>query len=334
MRPNTIWTCGAAMIVATVFHGSHALGQHPRSNPTLDLDGYPARPVRILVGSPAGSGSDLSVRLVAQKLAERLGKSVVVENRPGAVGAIALESGANATADGYTLTSLSPQNLTAMLMGTVRTDVPKSFAPVAQMTTQPYLLVVHPALPVGSVPQLIAYAQAKPLIYASSGTGSAVHLGMELLKHTARIDMVHVPYKGSGSSMIDLMSGRVQLAITNVLTAAPLVRSGRLKALAVTSATRSPAFPGLPAIAESLPGYELGSWYGLIAPVKTPAALVQIINRHVVAVMSAPGMKERLAEEGAEAAAPHTPAQFGATIGNEVRRWNTFLNTWKPEPMK
>jgi tripartite-type tricarboxylate transporter receptor subunit TctC len=294
-----------------------------------DVASYPARPVRILVGTPPGSGSDLSVRLIAQKLAERIGRTVVVENRPGAVGAIALELGANATPDGYTLTSLSPQNLTAMLMGTVRTDIVKAFAPVVQMTAQPYLLVVNPSLPVNSVRELVAHAKGHSLTYASSGTGSAVHLGMELLKHMARIDMVHVPYKGSGLSMIDLMSGRVQLAITNVLTATPLVRSGKLRALAVTSASRSAAFPDVPAVAESLPGYELASWYGLVAPVKTAPQIVETMNKHVGAVVSSPEVRQRLADEGAEAAPPNSPAQFRARIENEIRRWDAFLKASK-----
>ncbi|MGZ5093540.1 MAG: Bug family tripartite tricarboxylate transporter substrate binding protein [Burkholderiales bacterium] len=186
------------------------------------------------------------MRLLAHRLSDRLPSGVVIENRPGAVGAIALEMAANATPDGYTLMSLSTQNLTAMLLKTVRTDISNAFAPVAQTTLQPYLLVVYSALPVATVTQLIAYAKAKPLVYASSGTGSAVHLGMELLKSMARLEMTHVPYKGSGLSMIDLMSGRLQLAITNTVTASPLVKNGRIKALAVTS-----AFPEPPTIAES-----------------------------------------------------------------------------------
>ncbi|MGZ5175631.1 MAG: Bug family tripartite tricarboxylate transporter substrate binding protein [Burkholderiales bacterium] len=167
------------------------------------------------------------MRLLAHRLSDRLPSGVVIENRPGAVGAIALEMAANATPDGYTLMSLSTQNLTAMLLKTVRTDISNAFAPVAQTTLQPYLLVVYSALPVAT--QLIAYAKAKPLVYASSGTGSAVHLGMELLKSMARLEMTHVPYKGSGLSMIDLMSGRLQLATTNTVTASPLVKNGRIK---------------------------------------------------------------------------------------------------------
>ncbi|MDB5926823.1 MAG: tripartite tricarboxylate transporter substrate binding protein [Betaproteobacteria bacterium] len=282
----------------------------------------------MIVGSPPGSGSDLTVRLLAQRLSDRLPKGVIIENRPGAVGAIALEIAANATPDGYTLMSLSTQNLTAMLLKTVRTDIPNVFAPVAQTTSQPYLLVVYSALPVATVTQLIAYAKAKPLVYASSGTGSAVHLGMELFKSMAGIEITHVPYKGSGLSMIDLMSGRVQLAITNTVTASPLVKNARIRALAVTSATRSAAFPDVPTIAESgVPGYELGSWYGILAPIKTGGALIDILNKHINAVIAQPEFKEKLAEEGAEAAPPNTPAEFKALIANEVRRWDRFLKS-------
>lgn len=282
----------------------------------------------MIVGSPPGSGSDLTVRLLAQRLSDRLPKGVIIENRPGAVGAIALEIAANATPDGYTLMSLSTQNLTAMLLKTVRTDIPNAFAPVAQTTSQPYLLVVYSALPVAPVTQLIAYAKAKPLVYASSGTGSAVHLGMELFKSMAGIEITHVPYKGSGLSMIDLMSGRVQLAITNTVTASPLVKNARIRALAVTSATRSAAFPDVPTIAESgVPGYELGSWYGILAPIKTGGALIDILNKHINAVIAQPEFKEKLAEEGAEAAPPNTPAEFKALIANEVRRWDRFLKS-------
>ena len=288
---------------------------------------YPERPIRLIVGAPPGSGSDLSVRIVAQKLSERLTKGVVIENRPGAVGAIALEMAASATPDGYTLTSLSPQNLTAMLFKTVRTNIPDAFAPIAQVTSQPYLLVVNPDLPVRSVQQLVAYAKTKPLVYASSGMGSAVHLGMELFKTMTGIEMTHVPYKGSGVSMIDLMSGRVQLAITNTVTATPLVRSGRIRALAVTSARRATAFPELPTIAESgVAGYELRSWYGILAPKRTPADVIRTLNAHINAVIALPEFRDKLAEEGAEAAPANTPADFRALIANEIRKWERLIS--------
>ena len=289
-------------------------------------DGYPRKPVRVLVGSPAGSGSDVMMRAVALKLTERWGQPVVVDNRAGAAGAISIHLAAQSVPDGYTLATLSAQNVTAMLLKTVATDIPRELAPVVLMITQPYLLVITPSLPVNSVRELIAHARGRPLVYASSGTGSVVHLGMELFKYMAGVDMTHIPYKGSGLSMVDVMSGRVQLAITNTLTAAPLVRSGRLKALAVTSDQRVPAYPELPTIAESgVPGYELRSWYGLVAPRRTPSSLILMLNREVSGLVNAPEVKEKLAADGAEAAPANTPAQFRNVIAGEVARWDKVV---------
>jgi tripartite-type tricarboxylate transporter receptor subunit TctC len=297
------------------------LAQHP-ARP----GGYPSKPVRVLVGSPAGSGSDLMMRLVAQKLTDRWGQSVIVDNRPGAAGAISLQLAVQAQPDGYTLATLSAQNVTAMLLGTVKTDIARELTPVALAITQPYLMVATPSLPAGSVKELIALAKAKPLVYASSGTGSVVHLGMELFKSMAGVGMTHVPYKGSGLSMIDVMSGRVQLAITNTLTATPLVRTGKLKALAITSPQRVQAMPDLPTIAESgVPGYELRSWYGVLAPNGTQVPLVLTLNRDIGAVMSARDVRERLAADGAEAATANTPTQFRALVHAEVARWGKII---------
>lgn len=290
--------------------------------------GYPSKPVRVLVGSPAGSGSDVMTRAVAQKLSERLGQSVIVDNRAGAAGAIALQLAVQAAPDGYTLATLSAQNVTAMLLGTVTTNIPKELAPVTLMITQPYLMVATPSLPAGSVKEVIGLAKAKPLVYASSGVGSVVHLGMELFKSMAGVEMTHIPYKGSGLSMIDLMSGRVQLAITNTLTATPLVRGGKIKAIAITSPQRVNAMPELPTIAESgVPGYELRSWYGMLVPNGTPAPLVLLLNREIGAVMGAPEIRERLAADGAEAAAANTPAQFRDLINSEIARWGKIIKS-------
>jgi tripartite-type tricarboxylate transporter receptor subunit TctC len=311
------------MLVCCVGVATAALAQQ---KPAPAAGGYPTKPVRVLVGSPAGSGSDLMMRAVAQKLTERWGQSVIVDNRPGATGGISLQLAAQALPDGYTLATLSAQNVTAMLLGTVKIDIARELTPVALAITQPYLMVATPSLPAGSVKELIALAKAKPLVYASSGTGSVVHLGMELFKWMAGVEMTHVPYKGSGLSMIDLMSGRVQLAITNTLTATPLVRAGKIKAIAITSPQRVQAMPDLPTIAESgVPGYELRSWYGMLAPNGTPAPLVLILNREIGAVMGAPDVRERLAADGAEAAPANTPAQFRELIGTEIARWSKII---------
>jgi tripartite-type tricarboxylate transporter receptor subunit TctC len=288
---------------------------------------YPVKPVRLLVGSPAGSGTDVLARAVAQKLTERWDYSVVVDNRSGATGEISLNMTAHAPADGYTVATLSVQNITAMLMKIVSVDIPHVFAPVAQMMGQPYLLVVTPALPVNSAKELIAYSKVKPLAYASSGVGSVVHLGMELFKFMTGTNMTHIPYKGSGLSMVDVMGGRVDLAITNTLTATPLVKSGRIRAIAITSAQRKPAFPDLPTIAEAgVPRYELNSWYGMVAPLKTPNAIVQAISADVNYVMNLPEIREKLSADGAESAPPNTPMQFKQTIDREIDRWRKVIS--------
>jgi len=292
------------------------------------LPGYPKKPIRVLVGTPAGSGSDVMTRAVAQKLSERLGQSVVVDNRAGASGAISLQMGAQATPDGYTLVTLSAQNVTAMLLGTVSTDISKELAPVCMLLSQPYMLVANPSLEANSVKELISLAKSKPLVYASSGVGTVVHLGMELFKAMAAVEMTHVPYKGSGLSMIDLMGGRVQLSITNTLTAGPLVRSGKLKALAITSPQRVQALPDLPTVAESgVPGYDLRSWYGFLAPKGTPTPIINAINRESIAVVNAPEMKARLAAEGADAASPNSPEQFRGFIDAETARWGKIIKS-------
>jgi len=311
-----------AAITAALLPAAAAAQQKPASGP----GGYPTKPVRVLNGSPAGSGSDVMMRAVAQKMGERLGQSVIVDNRPGATGGISLQLAAQALPDGYTLATLSAQNVTAMLLGTVTTNIQKELTAIVLMISQPYLLIATPTLPASSVKELIALAKAKPLVYASSGTGSVVHLGMELFKSMAGVEMTHVPYKGSGQSMIDVMSGRVQLAITNVLTATPLVRGGKLKALAITSDRRVQAFPDLPTIAEAgVPGYELRSWYGLLAPNRTPAPLLAHLNREVSATMNAPEVKDKLAADGAEAEAPNTPAQFRDVIAREIAKWDKLI---------
>lgn len=321
------FTFGTLSVAARACLLAFSVGLFPAAHAaTSSAQAYPSKPIRVLVPSPPGSGSDVMTRAVTQKLSERLGQSVVADNRPGAAGAIALDTLANATPDGYTIGTLSAQNVTGMLMKTVPTDIPNALAPITLMISQPYLLVVSPSLPVTSVKELIALARSKPLAYASSGVGSVVHLGMEMLKSMAAMDATHVPYKGSGLSMIDLAGGRVQLAITNVLTAVPLARSGRIKALAVTSPQRSQAIPELPTVAESgVPGYELRSWYGLVAPRKTAPHLILTLNKAVGAVMTSPDVKERLASDGAEAASPNTPEEFRKLIASEIARWGAFL---------
>ena len=323
--------CGGLRVALALVACTAALG-HAQQKQDAGASAYPNRPVRILVGAPAGSGSDVMTRLVSQQLSERWRQPVVVDNRPGAVGAISFDLAVRAAPDGYTLVIGQGQNVTAMLLKTISVDIPNALAPVVHMSNLPFLLVVTPSLPVTSVKELLVYAKQKPLIYASSGTGSVVHLGMELLKSMVRIDMTHVPYKGSGLSMVDLMGGRVHLAITNSLTATPLVKSGKIRALAVTGGRRAQAFPELPTVSEAgVPGYDLTAWYGLFAPLKTPASVVQTVNREVLAVMGSAEMKAKLAADGVEPAPANTPGEFGRFVAREVAMWDKFL---KSTPIK
>lgn len=294
----------------------------------IAADAYPAKPVRVLVGTPAGSGSDVMMRVAAARMGERWNRSVVIDNRAGALGAIAIDIASQAAPDGYTLLMLSAQNVAGMASKPGSVDLTKAFAPVVQMVTLPYLMVVTPSLPVNTVKELIALAKVKPLVYASSGAGSVVHLAMELFKSAAGVQMTHIPYKGSGQSMVDVMGGRVHLSITNALTASPLVRNGKLRALAITTARRAAAFPDLPSIAEAaLPGYDICSWNGLFAPANTPGAIIQIINREVLSVTNSAEMRDKIAADAAEVAPPNTPQEFRKLVTREIQTWEKIIRT-------
>lgn len=297
-------------------------------SPVLAADAYPSKAVRVLVGTTPGSGSDVMMRIAAVRLGEKWNRSVVIDNRAGAVGGIAIDIASQAAPDGYTLLTLSAQNVAGMAARPGSINLAKSFTPVVQMITLPYLLVVTPALPVNNVKEWVALAKAKPLIYASSGAGSVVHLAMELLKSMTGVQMTHIPYKGSGQSMVDVMGGRVHTSLTNALTAVPLVRSGKLRALAITTARRAAAFPELPSIAESgVPGYDICSWNGIFAPLGTPNAVIQIINRDVTTAINTPEMRDKIAADAAEIAPPNTPKEFGALLAREIAMWEKFVRT-------
>lgn len=289
-------------------------------------ESYPNKPVRVLVGTTPGSGSDLMMRVAAARLSDKWNRSVVIDNRPGAVGAIAIDIASQAAPDGYTLLALSAQNVAGMVSRPGSVDLYKAFAPAVQMVVLPYLMVVTPSLPANSVKELIALAKVKPLIYASSGPGSVVHLAMELFRSAAGLQMTHIPYKGSGQYLVDVMGGRVHLSITNALTAVPSVRTGKLRALAITTAKRAAAFPDLPPIAEAgLPGYDICSWNGVFAPAKTPDAIVQIINRDLHNAINTPEMKEKISADAAEIAPPNTPAEFRNMLAREIQMWDKIV---------
>lgn len=288
---------------------------------------YPVKPVRVLVPFVAGGGTDLVSRAVAQKLSERTGVTFVVDNRPGAGGRVAMETTAQAAPDGYTITMISGTTAASSnLYKNLPYDFARDFAPISQITEQPYVVLVPNSLPVKSVADLIALAKAKPgaLNYGSSGTGGMQHLSATLLSQKAGISMVHVPYKGGGQVVIDLVSGQIQLAFLNPLGARPHIAAGRVRGIAVTTRKRAPAFPNLPAVAETLPGYDVSNWYGLVAPIRVSPQIVQYLYKQVVAAIADPEVKDRLEKEGSELLGS-TPREFGAHINSEVKKWGKVI---------
>ena len=291
---------------------------------------YPQKSVRIIDGFSPGGGSDILARLLSEKLTESWGRPFVVDNRSGAGGTIALMLTANAAPDGYTLMMISGSQITnAALMTKVPIDILQAYAPVTQATSQPYLLVVHPLVPATTVNELIGLAKAKPgaLNYASSGTGSFAHLGMELFNSMTSTKMVHIPFKGSGPAMIDLLGGQVQLALTSAISGMPHLHTGRLKGLAVTTLKRSPVIPDLPTVAEAgVPGYTVDGWYGVVLPAKTPEAIVGKLNRELVRLLNTPAVVEALARHGAVPAGS-TPAQLLNTMRAEIEKWSSVVKS-------
>jgi tripartite-type tricarboxylate transporter receptor subunit TctC len=286
---------------------------------------YPARPVRILVGSAAGGTADILARLVGQWLSERLGQQFVVENRTGAGTNIATEAAIKASPDGQTLLLLTPSSVTSAILHE-KLDFIHAIAPVAGVTRQPQVMLVHPSMPAKTIPELIAYARANPgkINMASAGIGTLPHLAGELFKMMAVVDMIHVPYRGGGPAMIDLIGGRVQMVITTTVATTEHIRSGKVRALAVTSATRSAALPDVPTVGEFISGYETSGIFGVAAPRNTPADAVDTLNKAVNAALVEPGIKARLADLGGEAL-PVSPADFGKLIAAETEKWSKVV---------
>lgn len=290
----------------------------------IAAESYPSRPVRLVVTFPAGGGIDIIGRAVAQKLAESLGQSFVVDNRAGGGGVIGTEIVARAAPDGHTLLVSTGTGfiVNPLLHSKLPYDPFKDFAPVSLLAVNPTILVVNPGLPVQSVKDLVAVARAKPrqLNYASAGNGSPIHLGMELLKSLAGIDMVHVPYKGSVPALTDLLGGQVQVMLNTMPATLPHVKSGKLRALAVGSARRAKAAPDLPTVAESgVPGFEAVTWAGLSAPAKTPAGVLDRLNVAVARALAEPDLVQHLSRQGAEPQ-PTKPDAFLAYMREESAR--------------
>ena len=286
--------------------------------------GYPSGPVRVIVPFPPGGGVDGAGRLISQKLTEALGRQFVVDNRPGANGMIGSELAARAPKDGYTLMVNGANFVTTpSLYAKVTYDPVKDFAPVSLIALAPNVLVVHPSLPAKSVKELIALARARPgqVNFAGSGSGSTPHLAAELFNTLANVKMVHVPYRGTGPAIVGLMSGEASVMFMPTTNAVPLVKAGRLRALAVTTQNRVPALPELPTVAESgLKGYESSQWYGVLAPAGTPEDIVNLLNGQIVKIMHGADMKQRLGEEGVLAVGS-TRAEFAAHIKVEIAKW-------------
>ncbi len=287
---------------------------------------YPNKPIRIIVGFAPGGGSDILARLLGPKLTESWGQPVIVDNRPGAGGIVATEMVAKAAPDGYTLVMgyIGTNAVNPSLYTKLPYDAEKDFAPVALVAAFPNVLVVHPSAPVHSVKELIAYAKSKPgqLNYASGGIGTAPHLAGAYFCTMAGVEMVHVPYKGSGPALTELLGGHVSLMFNTMIQTLPHVKAGALRPLGVTSGKRSVAIPDLPTIAEAgLPGYDMVGWFGLLAPAKTPKEIVTKLNAEVVKILNMPDVKERLSSQGSEPTGITTPEQFGAFIKSEIAKW-------------
>ena len=286
--------------------------------------GYPTGPVRLIVPFPAGGGVDNMGRIVGQKLTEILGKPIIIENRGGANGMIGSEIVAKSPKDGYTLLFNGANFVTTPSLYSKATYDPiKDFEPISLVSLAPNILVVHPSLPARSVQELIAIAKARPgqVNYAGSGSGSTPHLAAELFKTMAKVNMVHIPYRGSGPAMVGLLSGEASVMFLPAINAGPHLKSGRLRALAVTSGSRLPAMPELPTVAESgLKGYESSQWYGMLAPTGTPEDIVSVLNRDIVKIMHSPDLQQRLIAEGTVPVGS-TREQFASHIKVEIAKW-------------
>ena len=312
--------------------GAAALPALPR---IARAQAYPTRPVRVIVGFTPGSAPDIVARLMGQWLSERLGQPFVIENRPGAGSNIATEAVVRATPDGYSLLLIGGYNaINATLYDGLNFNFIRDIAPVAGIIRERIVVVVHPSFPAKTVPEFIAYAKANPgkVTMASPGNGSSPHLSGELFKMMAGIDMIHVPYRGGGQAMTDLIAGQVQVSFIGLTVAIEHIRSGKLRALAVTAATRSDVLPDIPTVSDFVPGYEASAFFGVGAPRNTPAEIIDKLNKEINAVLSNPEPKRRLAEGGATVLLG-SAADFGKFVGDQTEKWAKVINfaNIKPE---
>jgi tripartite-type tricarboxylate transporter receptor subunit TctC len=295
---------------------------------------YPTRPVHLIVAFAAGGTNDIVARLLGQALSERLGQRLVIENKPGAGSNIGTEVVVRAPPDGYTLLMAgTPNAINATLYDKLPFNFTSDIAPVAAILSMPDVMEVNPSLPISTIPEFIAYARANPgkVSMASAGTGGATHLAGELFKAMTGINMVHVPYRGDAPALVDLMGGQVQVMFDLMPASIEYIKTGKLRALGVTTAARSEALPDLPTVGEFVPGYEASAWLGVGAPAKTPVEIIDKLNREINAVLSDPKFKARLADFGAQVL-PGSPAEFGKLIADETGKWGKVIRAANIKP--
>lgn len=312
-----------ALVIAVLATSAPALAQRDPAQ------SYPSKPIRLIVPFAAGGGTDLAARTIAQMLTEAWGQPVIVDNRAGANGTIGVDIAAKSPPDGYTLAIISASHsVNVSLNKNLPYDLIRDFAPITQLTTQPYVLVVNPGLPVKSVGELIAIAKAKPdsLNYGSSGIGGLSHLSGALFAALADIQLTHIPYRGGSPAMEDVISGQIEILFSTLLQSHAHITAGRLRPLAVTTATRSPAAPQLPTMIEAgVPGFVVAGWYGILAPAGTPAPIVAKLNREIVRILNLPEVRDRLAGDGSEPVGS-TPEAFAAHIKSEIVKWRKVID--------
>jgi len=284
---------------------------------------FPNRPVRLVAPFPPGGGADINARRLAERLGKLWGQTIIVDNRGGGGGSIGAELTASAPPDGYTLIMMSATSVIHPLLYKARYDVTRDFAPISQVTTQPYVIVVNTALPIKSVSELVTYAKANPakLNFASSGNGSLIHLTGELFKIATGTNLTHIPYKGIGAAYPDLIAGNIQLTFASIISGLPHIRAQRIRALAVTGSKRAKAAPELPTVAEmGVKGFSVSQWYGVFAPAKTPRAIVDKVHDDIVKALPQPEVGVRLAADGAEPVGS-TPQEFAVHVRDEREKW-------------
>ncbi|MFZ3353746.1 MAG: tripartite tricarboxylate transporter substrate binding protein [Xanthobacteraceae bacterium] len=297
----------------------------PAASSLAWADDYPAHPARLIVGFAAGSTTDILARLMGQWLSQKLGQQFIVENRPGAGGNIGAETVLKATPDGYTLLMVPPAvAANAALYPKLNFDFIRDTAPVAGVVRVPNVLEVNPSVPVKTVPEFIAYAKAKPLSYASAGIGTASHLAGELFNRMTGLHLQHVPYRGDGPAMADLIAGQVQVGFATMTASIGHIRGGKLRPLGVTTVQTSAALPGIPSVSQFVPGYEASSWFGIAAPKGTPAAIVDKLNQTINAGLANATIKARITDMGGMLLAG-SPADFGKLVADETAKWGKVI---------